>query len=151
MKLKLIDAPSENPVLFTVTAVPDAVAFVTLTVGVPVTVKLVLRPLFQTVAGLTTVMIPALPKASVLTLVLLLLNVVAVRVTPLRSNVPRVTTKAFVAVNAPISRKVPPGASAVMGNVIVLPALSKSIVARPENVCVDVPLIVTPEPSLYDP
>lgn len=45
----------------------------------------------------------------------------------------------------------PLGASTATENVMVLPALVKVIVPRPEKVWVDVPDIVTPDPRVYEP
>lgn len=46
------------------------------------------------------------------------------------------------------SWNVPPGASTVRGNVIVLPALVKVIVPRPEKVAPCAPDTVMPEPRV---
>ena len=45
----------------------------------------------------------------------------------------------------------PSGASITAKNVMVLPALVKVMVPRPEKVWVDVPDITTPDPRVYEP
>ena len=61
---------------------------------------------------------------------------------------PRVCVMLFDMVVASPSWKVPLGASTVIPNVIVLPALVNVIVPRPEKVCVDVDDTVTPDPKI---
>ena len=145
VKLKLIDCASVP--LPELTVVAFAEALVTLTTGAPVTDIPAVELVFQTVLLAVTLIMPV-PNARVLVIEPLLLNTATVRLLLLRSSVPWVSTIVSVKVAAPFKRKVPPGASIVVLNVIVFPALVKSIVPRPENVCVDVPVKVTPEPRL---
>ncbi len=131
VKLKLIVSDSAKDPGLTVVAV--AVLLVMLTTGVPVHVSPPVVPVFHTVPVLVTAMLPV-PNAMVLVLLLLLAKVVTVSVLLLRARVPRVNVKVFVDVAASTSRKVPPGASKIIGKVTVLPAVVKFIVPRPANV-----------------
>lgn len=131
----------------TSTVVAVAVALVTLTTGVPVTVSPVTLSVLHARPGLVTVMLPV-PNASVRVLVLLLLKAVDVRVRLLRFSVPCVSVKVLDSVVASSRRNVPPGALTVIGKMIFLPALVKSIVPRPAKVCAAAPVTVTPEPSV---
>ena len=122
VKLKLIELASVGEPGDTVMALE--VLFVTLTTGVPVTVKFVAVATFHTMFVLVLVTDMLLePKARVRALLLLLLNKPVDKVNPLKSSVPAVSVVVRVGPTVRLSsrRNVPPKPLNVTGKSKVLP------------------------------